>query len=193
MTKDIQNLIVKEAQACFYLHGFKKTTVDEIVSHLKISKKTLYNYFVSKDELIKAVIIQTMEPLICDINTAIENQSSIFDAIQGLYNFSHKLSATISPTMLRDMRLMPEFWQVVELERRKALGKLSIILARGKEERIVKKDLDIELFVKILINTFDTFAHPDKLIKMNLTPSEFADKVFHMYIDGIMDDRGSLI
>jgi AcrR family transcriptional regulator len=192
MKEKLRDLIVMEAQSCFYLHGFKKTSVDEIVSHLRISKKTLYKYFISKDELIKAVIVRMMEPLITEIDSAIEKRSSIFDAVKGLYNFSQKLSANVSGPMLNDMRLMPDYWQVVEQERRKALGKLSIILKRAREDGIVKKDLDIELFVKILINTFDTFTHPNKLLEMGLTSSEFETHIFHIFMDGIMVDDGGL-
>jgi AcrR family transcriptional regulator len=35
-------------------YGLKKFTVDEIASQLKISKKTIYKYFESKDDLIRS-------------------------------------------------------------------------------------------------------------------------------------------
>ena len=119
MNAGIKDLIVKEAQTCFYLHGFRKTTVDEIASHLSISKKTLYKYFSSKDELIKATIAQIMEPLITEINAAIEKRASISDAVKSLFRFTLKLSANVSTPMMNDIRIMPDFWQVVEKERRK--------------------------------------------------------------------------
>ena len=190
MNEGIRELIVKEAQSCFYVHGFRKTTVDEIASHLSISKKTLYKYFSSKDELIKATIAQIMEPLITQINTAIEKRSSISEAVNGLFSFTQKLSNTISTPMLNDIRIMPDFWQIVEKERRKALEKLTIFLEQGKEDGLVRKDLDTDLFVKILINTFDTFAHPNSLQEMDLTPSEFVDRVFPIFMKGIMDNGG---
>lgn len=48
--------IVKEAQKLFYRDGFNATGVEGISAAAGVSKKTLYNHFKSKDELVLATL-----------------------------------------------------------------------------------------------------------------------------------------
>jgi AcrR family transcriptional regulator len=48
--------IVDEALKLFYKYGFNSTGVDKIITVAGVSKKTLYNHFRSKDELILATL-----------------------------------------------------------------------------------------------------------------------------------------
>ncbi len=48
--------LVSKALKLFYQHGFNATGIDKIIAEAAISKKTLYNHFKSKDELILATL-----------------------------------------------------------------------------------------------------------------------------------------
>ena len=48
--------LVSTALELFYQHGFNATGVDKIIATAGVSKKTLYNHFKSKDELILATL-----------------------------------------------------------------------------------------------------------------------------------------
>ncbi len=48
--------IISQALKLFYQHGFNATGIDRIIAEAGVAKKTLYNHFKSKDELILAVL-----------------------------------------------------------------------------------------------------------------------------------------
>lgn len=48
--------IVDAAYECFYARGFTRSSVDEIAAMAKVTKRTLYNHFASKDDLLAAVL-----------------------------------------------------------------------------------------------------------------------------------------
>ena len=50
--KSKRELIVSEALKLFYQNGFNATGIERIISEAGVSKKTLYNHFKSKDELV---------------------------------------------------------------------------------------------------------------------------------------------
>ena len=56
-----------------------------------ISKKTIYKYFSSKDELINTVIIKVMEPFIDEVNNIIDKDIPVSDAFQLLLKAIQKL------------------------------------------------------------------------------------------------------
>ena len=54
--------ILETADRLFYLQGIRAVGVDTIAAEIGISKRTLYNYFASKDELIVAYLSRRLRP-----------------------------------------------------------------------------------------------------------------------------------
>lgn len=86
--------IVSKALELFYQHGFNATGIDKIISEAGVSKKTLYNHFKSKDELILATLRKRDELFRNNImreteklgTTAKERLLTIFDAHDTWFN-----------------------------------------------------------------------------------------------------------
>ncbi len=58
MTKNsnLQERIIEHSKEKFFTYGFKKITMDELAVDLQMSKKTIYKYFNSKQNLVEAVV-----------------------------------------------------------------------------------------------------------------------------------------
>ena len=54
--KEIKERILKQAEQLFLQFGYSKVTMDEIAANLGMSKKTLYKFFPSKEELVREII-----------------------------------------------------------------------------------------------------------------------------------------
>ncbi|MBN7819817.1 TetR/AcrR family transcriptional regulator [Bowmanella sp. Y26] len=54
--KSKRDELVEVAQKLFYQHGFRITGIDTILEHSGVAKRTLYNHFKSKDELVVAAL-----------------------------------------------------------------------------------------------------------------------------------------
>jgi AcrR family transcriptional regulator len=55
--------LIDGAAACFYRFGVAKTTIDEIASEVRLSRRTVYRYFASKEELFAAVMNREFDEL----------------------------------------------------------------------------------------------------------------------------------
>ena len=53
--------ILMQAEAFFLKYGFRNVTMDDLCKEMGISKKTLYQYFQTKDALVEACILGYME------------------------------------------------------------------------------------------------------------------------------------
>lgn len=81
--------IVSVALKLFYQNGFHATGIDRIIKEAGVSKKTLYNHFKSKDELVLAALRKRDELFRNNLmrkterlgSTAKERLLSVFDAI----------------------------------------------------------------------------------------------------------------
>jgi len=102
------------AREMFLRHGYSKIRIDEISSELNISKKTIYNHFSSKEELVFAVIEQGMVDIEQEL-TAIENNPA--------NSYEDKIKASLSllgvwvskvAVLINDLkRNLPEAYDVI--------------------------------------------------------------------------------
>ncbi|HMI63571.1 MAG TPA: TetR/AcrR family transcriptional regulator [Puia sp.] len=53
---EVKERILSKAADLFMRYGIRSITMDEIASQLGISKKTIYQFFTDKDDLVSAVI-----------------------------------------------------------------------------------------------------------------------------------------
>src|SRR4029077_16877452 len=59
----MQERILKTVDSLFYRDGIRAVGMDKITAEIGISKRTLYNYFPSKDRLITAYLARRLIPI----------------------------------------------------------------------------------------------------------------------------------
>jgi AcrR family transcriptional regulator len=72
MTSRKRDLLIDTAQLLFYQQGFRATGIDTILASSGVAKKTLYNHFKSKEELIVACLRRRDQQLLVLLKDKIE-------------------------------------------------------------------------------------------------------------------------
>lgn len=79
--------IIEAARKLFNKYGFRKVTMDEIAREANVTKKTVYTYFSSKEELFKYFIneeLGNMKKIVEDVE---EKNMDFYDTVhEGIYN-----------------------------------------------------------------------------------------------------------
>jgi AcrR family transcriptional regulator len=76
-----EKIIISSGQI-FRRYGFKKTTMDEIATALKMGKSSIYYYFRSKEEIFEAVVLYEANQLRNELTTAIKSVESPVDKMR---------------------------------------------------------------------------------------------------------------
>ena len=58
---EIQERIRQKADELFRRYGIRSVTMDEIAAQLGMSKKTIYQYYTDKDQLVDAVAVDEIQ------------------------------------------------------------------------------------------------------------------------------------
>src|SRR5688500_2164 len=100
---DNKQRIQEKANALFRRYGIKSITMDEIAAQLGISKKTIYQFFSDKDELVEAVVVNTIKHAqeICE-----KNMQSCKDSVHELFqamDFVREIFSDMNPAMMYDL------------------------------------------------------------------------------------------
>src|SRR5277367_5133047 len=78
----MQERILDTADRLFYGQGIRVVGVDTIAAEIGISKRTLYNYFPSKDILIAAYLTRRMTPPKASGRPPVERLLGVFDVLE---------------------------------------------------------------------------------------------------------------
>jgi AcrR family transcriptional regulator len=79
---DMKQRILETADRLFYLHGIRAIGVDTVAAEIGISKRTLYNHFPSKDDLIRAYLGRRSVTMPASDKSPIEQILGTFDALE---------------------------------------------------------------------------------------------------------------
>ncbi|WP_266364685.1 TetR/AcrR family transcriptional regulator [Tellurirhabdus rosea] len=136
--------ILAEARHQFYHFGVKTVRLDDIAQQLGISKKTLYQYFSSKEELVRAMLeAQLNEAMTVDTSIHAQVVNPIVAAMQ-LWDRLSGYRQTTNPNLLRDIqRFYPTVWAMFQAFRTAYINTiLATNLRQGVEQELYRRDLN---------------------------------------------------
>jgi AcrR family transcriptional regulator len=172
--------------------GYVSLTVDEIVTYLGISKKTLYEVFTSREEIFSALVERMTQKAAQHIKSIVTSDLGFIPKMQDLLGFVSYMSRKIDSGMMRDLqKQMPHIWKRIEDFRREKLTEnFTRLLRQGMKEHFIRPDLDLTLFLRIHLAVIDAIARPHGLATENRSPQETIQAVIGILFAGILTDAG---
>ena len=103
--------ILEAASKRFFGLGMSKVTIDEVAADLGMSKKTIYKYFPSKDDLLLAAVRVNIERVGKEVSGIINSKEPFEKKIAVLLSVIGRQIRRISPQFQSDMsRFSPHVW-----------------------------------------------------------------------------------
>ena len=150
---DYRQKIIEEGAMMFRTYGIRAVTMDMLASQLGISKRTIYEVFSDKDELLKGVLkwmLERQRELMTKVFTESENTiEAIFKILDLMMDHFQKMSPAFQMDMKRlhmDLKKNPG-----ELDELPYFSNNSDILIRGIREGVFRDDIDVEITNKCLL------------------------------------------
>ncbi len=182
--------IVEVASKRFRQVGISKVTLDEIASDLGMSKKTMYKFFPSKEELLSAVVHGMMNGLRAKIESIVQSNRSFTEKLPEILGHLGREIGTTSKQFLIDLqRFTPELWKEMdEFRRQRILTNVRQLFVQAKEENIFRSDLNIDLFLLVFVNSVQNIVTPQVLSEQPFSMNEALRGIFNIIFRGAMTD-----
>lgn len=169
-----------------------KLTMDDIASDLKLTKKTLYNNFNSKEELMRTVMQYVIEDVEFKINISL-NQGK--NAIEALYHSSRMMNKTleeIGPLLLSDSsKLLPDLKVLDHTNRMSFYSRIiKENLERGIAEDLYRSDLNKELTTLFFTSAMAKIYSWNGSYVFLRDPFLFHSELVRYHLEAIVNDRG---
>ena len=181
--------VISTARRQFFVHGFRRISMDDLTAELGISKKTLYAYFPSKTALVEAVLKNKFEEVEEDLSQlASERSSNMEVTLHRFLRCVQRHTAEIQPPFVRDIgREAPELFELVEHRRRQLIRRhFGALLEKGRRSGVIRKDIPVYLLVEILLGAVQAIMIPTRLTELGLTLETGYSTIIRVILEGAM-------
>jgi TetR/AcrR family transcriptional regulator, cholesterol catabolism regulator len=172
--------ILQKATDLFMRYGIRSITMDEIAAQLGISKKTIYQFFTDKDEIVEAVVDQQIkknELECCEFRSNSENAvHAIFIALKE----TEEMLSGMNPLIMYDLEKHhpKSYKKFKDFKYHFFYKEIKENLQRGIEEELYRADINIDIVAKHRIESafmgFNQDVFPHNRYRMSDVLSEIA-------------------
>ena len=186
-----KELIVKYSGKLFYKEGFHKISMDEIASGLRMSKKTIYKYFPTKDKLIESLIDYECEYHQIKEIEILGQKIGVIKKIVQMIEFHLGELSKYSEKWIQDLQnLKPEIWEkYMQFKHDKHDSYFNKLMIQGKKEKLFK-DIPMELILSGIESIVKNVLHTDILIRINLSMKQALNYSIDILVSGMLTEKG---
>lgn len=189
---DYRQKITTALKELALVQGFSRVTVDDLAAYTGISKRTIYRYFRSKEEIVESVMEDLMRGIEKSIRMAVETSAHPVDKITGAIGVVLRNVRLIQPLALRDLqKSYPRLWEKVEQFRAEKIQKIfeDLLLESGHD---CFRKVNPKIFTTALLAGIRTVVNPSFIMENNLSPEETIQSLFDIFLNGIAMEKTEL-
>ncbi|QCR23814.1 TetR/AcrR family transcriptional regulator [Pontibacter sp. SGAir0037] len=143
--------IAAEALHLFFQNGIKSISVDDIASHLSMSKKTIYKWYVNKDEIVYEAVDGYIQEIEQECDAIVGNSKNAIDELFIVMGMTRKIFAGIHPAIFHDLqKYHASSWKRWQAHKEGfMLERIKANIRRGIAEGLFREGLDVEVVAKL--------------------------------------------
>jgi len=152
---EAKDRILVKAHDLFNRYGVRSVSMDDIAAQLGMSKKTLYQYYIDKEELVSAVFIQVIEGnktrCLADRNQAENAIHEIFLA----FDMMQEMFAQMNPVVIYDLeKYHPPVYKIFHEHKYNFLYQvIKTNIEKGIKEELYRAEIDVEVMTRFRIES----------------------------------------
>jgi len=187
----VKQRIIEEASELFGLAGVKSTTMDDLARHLGISKRTIYENFKDKEDLLVSCIADFSENNKKNFEKLLLEAENVVEAVLAILQKSAEQAAQRQISMVTDIKkYYPQVFKV-HLTRIKENKYRNIIelLLRGIDEGVFRDDLNPEIIAYFFCQDEKSNTFNDNILE-KYSFSEIFENMVITFLRGVCTPKG---
>lgn len=184
--------ILQGAKELFRKYGVRSITMDDIAHHLGISKKTIYQFFTDKDDIVYLAVKMHVQQ---EREVFTQVKASATHAIDLLYQLTGCIRDNMKETntsLVFDLqKYHPKAWALVQqFKYGFVLEIIAEALQRGVDEGYFQEDIAVDVLARMRLETV-SLLHDDQVFpRTRYTLVQLHAVLFDHFVQGIATDKG---
>jgi TetR/AcrR family transcriptional regulator, cholesterol catabolism regulator len=184
--------ILKGAEELFMKYGVRSISMDDIARHLSVSKKTLYQHFADKEDIVTMVCQSHLERSTQEFEAITKSSQNAIEELANISVLLKKNMQNINPSLLFDLqKYHPKAWSVWLNHKNKFIRE-SIVrnLKQGKEEGYFRPEMNPEVIAAVRLELVQMAFNDEIFPRDKFSLPEVQLQIFDHFVYGLVTDKG---
>ncbi len=175
----------------FIREGFYRTSMDEIARDLQMSKKTIYKYFPSKENLIEAVCDKRSVLVQSILDSIVDSDKDSVTKFIHILNVVKKNAMNCSDSWFKDLRLhAPHLHKkVIELRAKKINQIMTKLIEQGKKEKLIE-NFPAVVLITAYLGAIEAVTDADFIMNSKFTMHDAMRITAEIFLNGFLTPLG---
>jgi AcrR family transcriptional regulator len=193
----VRGLILRTALEQFKKHGIKDVKMDDIASMLSISKRTIYELYKDKEQLLFEALKLHNEIIHDEGIQIVRNASHTLEIILKLYDKYVDIICSINKKFFADLKKYPDICKSKKHNEEQNDKKFLAWIEEGRKQGLFREDANLEIFSYILRQNLETIftvnMNAGESVLGKFSPHELGRTLIIFYLRGISTPKGQEI
>ncbi len=190
--RDIKEKIIDTSHELFSQFGIKSITMDDIAREMGISKKTIYQYFQDKNDLVMNVSRMHLEMEKEEIyNIKKQTSNAVETLIEESLCMRQKMS-DMNPSLIYDLRKYhPQAWNLyLESKEEVYIRSLEDTLRSGISEGYFRNDIDPGILAVLRVEQIEMVLQNRAYPRHKYDFNDVLAQLFDHFLNGLVSEKG---
>lgn len=185
--------LIRKIKDTYLRYGIKSVTMDDLAHELGVSKKTLYEHFKDKEDVVRKVVAFMIQDQQGCINTIIDDPE--INAIDELLHMSHFIAEhlkSVNPSFSYDLKkYYSRVWEeLVEFKSKTVFEHIIANIRKGIDEGLYRSDLNYEIIAYVYVARMELYSPGGLPELQNYSYQEVFRTLFQYHVRGIANENG---
>jgi len=189
---DIREKILEGTELLFTRYGIRSVSMDDIARHLSVSKKTLYQHFADKDEL----VFRMSERYLAKTSRNYEEiQNTSSNSVEELSRISIRIKQdfeSMNPSLLFDLqKFHPKAWNLYNQHKANVINE-SVVrnINQGIKDGLFRSDLNPNILARVRMAMLESGFNENIFPRDEFNFLEVQSQIFELFVHGLCTDKG---
>lgn len=184
--------VIAMAGKMFAEQGIRKVRMDDVASALGMSKRTLYEMFADKEELLLECMKVNQERKSEYAAQVASTANNVLEIVFCLYQNGMEEMKKVHPSMYRDIKKYPKVCEFLNQRKAQSAKKSKDFYEVGVRQGLLRTDINFDIFQFLVDLSMNGFLN-DEMLMNRWTLTEVLDTVVRVNMRGICTEKGQRI
>lgn len=160
---DIKERILAASHELFFKFGIKSITMDDIARHLAISKKTIYQFYKDKNEIVEKFTDEILKNHQAQFDKiSVESKNAIHEMIE-IMKYMEPVFRHMNPNLFYDMqKYHRNAWKKFrEFKEGCVMGKVEENMQKGIAQGLYRNNINTKIMARLRIEEVEMAMNPE--------------------------------
>lgn len=184
--------IIKKVAELYKRYGIKSVTMDDVARRLSVSKKTLYQHFKDKDDLVLNVVKYSLQNYECEFKKICKAEWNPVELMVLVTKFNIERRKQMHQVLMYDLKKYhPQAWRLLsEYRKEHIIFQLKENIIAGIKDGWYRQNLDIDVVAHLYYQWIELLHDVDFFQTMEFDYSRIIKALLDYHIRGIATPKG---